>query len=87
MEKPRVVVRAALDGETIRIKPGEARYAFKKGEMGVLRWEWHKEDSAYLMPLVMWDNDPECLVHCVSYSYIDEVGIEQNGTRFCLDSR
>lgn len=85
MSRARVVIRATMNGNTLSPHPDENPYTFAKGDMGVLEWGWHKEDPAYLEPLVIWDRDNQHHARRVSYTAVREIGIEQNGIRFCLD--
>ena len=86
MDRPKVIVRAILDGSTIPRTEDETQYTFKKGEIGILSWKWHEEDPAYLQPIVEWDNAPSRQQRYTSFSALDMCGLVYSGVRFCVDS-
>jgi hypothetical protein len=80
-----VIVKAVGRGTNIRQEPGEPQYEFADGDVGVLTWEWHKEDMKYLQPLVIWD-DPLRRPRTVHFGRVVPIGIQRGSCRVYIDN-
>lgn len=53
-------------------------------DLGVLRWRRHRQHSAFLEPLVIWDRDPDKRPRSVVMSSLEIVGLQSRKLRVMI---